>query len=78
MIGSGIGGLSAAVILAKTGKKVLVLEQHDQTGGCCHTYIDKGFEFDVGKMWNTEMCGVCLTCVCLSDRSYVPCVKRTA
>ena len=34
--------------MAKTGKKVLVLEQHDQAGGCCHTFIDKGYEFDVG------------------------------
>ena len=48
VIGSGIGGLSTAAILARTGKKVLVLEQHDQAGGCCHTFIDKGFEFDVG------------------------------
>ena len=36
-------------MLAKAGKKVLVLEQHDQAGGCCHTFIEKGFEFDVGK-----------------------------
>ena len=41
-IGSGIGGLSTAAIMAKAGKKVLVLEQHDQAGGCCHTFIDKG------------------------------------
>lgn len=49
MIGSGIGGLTAAATLAKLGKKVLVLEQHDQAGGCCHAYIEKGFEFDAGK-----------------------------
>lgn len=48
IIGSGIGGLTAGATLAKAGKKVLVLEQHDQAGGCCHTYIEKGFEFDVG------------------------------
>ncbi|XP_037093628.1 all-trans-retinol 13,14-reductase-like [Pollicipes pollicipes] len=48
VIGSGIGGLSVAAIMAKAGKKVLVLEQHDQAGGCCHTFIDKGYEFDVG------------------------------
>jgi len=48
IIGSGIGGLSTAAIMAKAGKKVLVLEQHDQAGGCCHSFIDKGYEFDVG------------------------------
>eukprot|EP00066_Takifugu_rubripes_P002809 XP_003964953.1 PREDICTED: putative all-trans-retinol 13,14-reductase isoform X2 [Takifugu rubripes] len=48
VIGSGIGGLGLAVLLAKVGKKVLVLEQHDRAGGCCHTFSEKGYEFDVG------------------------------
>jgi len=48
VIGSGMGGLTFSAIMAKAGKRVLVLEQHDQAGGCCHTYIDKGYEFDVG------------------------------
>ena len=55
VIGSGIGGLSVASILSKVGKKVLVLEQHDQAGGCCHTFIDKGFEFDTGIHYVGEM-----------------------
>ena len=45
IIGSGIGGMTTGVLMAKSGKKVLVLEQHDQAGGCCHTFIDKGIFF---------------------------------
>ncbi|MBN3287802.1 RETST reductase, partial [Polyodon spathula] len=55
VIGSGIGGLGVASILAKTGKRVLVLEQHDRAGGCCHTFTEKGFEFDVGIHYIGEL-----------------------
>lgn len=44
-----MSGLSSAVILGRAGHKVLVLEQHDQAGGCLHTFVDKGYEFDTGK-----------------------------
>ncbi|XP_056309997.1 putative all-trans-retinol 13,14-reductase-like [Danio aesculapii] len=55
VIGSGIGGLAIAVLLAKVGKKVLVLEQHDRAGGCCHTFTEQGFEFDVGIHYIGEL-----------------------
>ncbi|XP_072927716.1 all-trans-retinol 13,14-reductase-like isoform X2 [Hemitrygon akajei] len=60
VIGSGIGGLTVAAVLAKSGKRVLVLEQHDQAGGCCHTFIENGFEFDVGVHYLGQMheCGL--------------------
>ena len=42
IIGSGIGAMTTGAIMAKAGKRVLLLEQHDQAGGCCHSFIDKG------------------------------------
>ena len=41
VIGSGIGGLSCASLLAATGRKVKVLEKHYEIGGCAHEfYVD--------------------------------------
>ncbi|MCB0218186.1 MAG: NAD(P)/FAD-dependent oxidoreductase [Chrysiogenetes bacterium] len=48
VIGSGMGGLCAAGILAKRGKKVLVIEQHYVAGGNSTIFSRKGYEFDVG------------------------------
>lgn len=48
IIGSGISGLTTAILLAKKGKKVLVLEGHYKAGGFTHTYKKNGFEFDSG------------------------------
>jgi len=48
VIGSGLGGLSTAVLLAKRGKKVLVLEKHYVVGGFTHTFKRKNFVWDVG------------------------------
>ena len=55
IIGSGISGLTTAVLLGRVGQKVLVLEQHDQAGGCCHAFQDKGYEFSTGSK--------CMSCV---------------
>ncbi len=48
VIGSGIGGLTAAACLSKMGKKVVVLEQHYTAGGFTHSYDRNGYEWDVG------------------------------
>ncbi len=57
VIGSGIGGLTVAAILAKLGrKKVLVLEQHFMPGGCTHAFQRKGgYQWDVGLHYVGEM-----------------------
>lgn len=48
IIGSGLGGLTAGAKLAKEGKKVLLIEQHDRPGGCATTFKRKDFTFEVG------------------------------
>ena len=48
IIGSGVGGLSAAICLAREGQKVLVLEQHDVPGGWCHSFYLNGHRFTPG------------------------------
>eukprot|EP00957_Ditylum_brightwellii_P029923 2264370-Ditylum_brightwellii.AAC.1 len=48
VIGSGIGRMTLSAIIAKVGKKVLVLEQHDVAGGNTHIFEEHGYEFDTG------------------------------
>jgi all-trans-retinol 13,14-reductase len=49
VIGSGIGGLAAAALLARYGRKrVLVLERHYVAGGFTHAFHRPGYEWDVG------------------------------
>ena len=55
IIGSGIGGLTTAALLAKLGKRVCVLEQHYTAGGYTHSYEREGYEWDVGVHYIGEV-----------------------
>ncbi len=48
VIGSGFGGLAAAIRLQAAGHQVVVFEKRDQPGGRAYVYRDKGFTFDAG------------------------------
>lgn len=49
VIGSGMGGLSTASLLAQVkGWKVLVLERHFKLGGYTHTFKRRQFKWDIG------------------------------
>lgn len=48
IIGSGFGGLAAAIRLLHKGYRVSVVERLDQAGGRAYVYRDKGYIFDAG------------------------------
>ena len=51
VIGSGMGGMTAAAMLSKLGQRVLVLEQHYVPGGFTHEFNRKGSR----KGWNWDV-----------------------
>lgn len=55
IIGSGLGGLCSAIIMAKENKKVLVLEQHYKPGGYLHSFSRKGCQFETGFHFSPEL-----------------------
>ncbi|MBL1174974.1 C-3',4' desaturase CrtD [Pantanalinema sp. GBBB05] len=55
VIGAGIGGLTAAALLAHRGYSVLVVDQAIVPGGCASTFKRQGFTFDVGA---TQVAGL--------------------
>lgn len=48
VIGSGMGGMTCAALLAKLGQRVLVLEQHYVPGGFTHSFKRGKYHWDVG------------------------------
>jgi phytoene desaturase len=48
VIGSGLGGLTAAALSAARGKSVLLVEQADHTGGYAHGFSRGPYKFDAG------------------------------
>ncbi|MBD2448688.1 NAD(P)/FAD-dependent oxidoreductase [Nostoc sp. FACHB-152] len=48
VIGSGIGGLSCAALLARYGLEVTVFESHTIPGGAAQAFERQGFKFDCG------------------------------
>jgi phytoene desaturase len=69
VIGSGFGGLAAAIRLGSRGFRVTVLEKLDAPGGRAYVYRQDGFTFDAGptivtapflfeELW--QLCGKCL------------------
>jgi phytoene dehydrogenase-like protein len=55
VIGAGIGGLTAAALLARRGYQVTVYDQAIIPGGCASTFSRRGFTFDVGA---TQVAGL--------------------
>ena len=54
-VGAGMGGLTAANILAYNGYKVLIVEKHTVPGGYCTNFKRKDFRFDA----STHIIGGC-------------------
>ena len=48
IVGAGLGGLTAGAKLAKEGKKILVVEQHNKVGGCATVFHRKSMTFETG------------------------------
>lgn len=57
IIGSGIGGLCCAALLARYGYRVTVVESHYHAGGAAHSFEVQGFHFDAGPSFFAGLSG---------------------
>lgn len=48
VIGSGFGGLAAAIRLQAAGVETVLVEARDKPGGRAYVYHENGFTFDAG------------------------------
>lgn len=51
VVGGGIGGLAAAILLGRAGHRVTLFEKHDTLGGRARVFTEDGFRFDMGPSW---------------------------
>jgi phytoene desaturase len=70
VIGSGFGGLSAAIRLQANGHEVTILEKRDKPGGRAYVYEQDGFKFDGGP--------TIITAPWLIDEMFAAAGKKTA
>ncbi|MBW2163346.1 MAG: NAD(P)/FAD-dependent oxidoreductase, partial [Deltaproteobacteria bacterium] len=55
VIGSGISGLTAAALLAKKGRRVIILERNKRPGGALKRFTRRGIPFDIGFHYSGGM-----------------------
>ena len=48
IVGSGVSGMTMALLLAAAGRSVTLLEKSDSVGGCMQRFARKGIPFDTG------------------------------